>query len=78
MYGHKHPEPTAPCVGPAIVYLIVGLPGAGKTYHAKELEMSASALRITPDEWQILVWRSKPTRYAGASNLRGKFTLSRR
>ena len=30
MYAHKHPEPTDPRVGPAIVYLIVGLPGAGK------------------------------------------------
>ena len=43
MYAHKHPEPTDPRVGPAIVYLIVGLPGAGKTTHAKELETSASA-----------------------------------
>jgi predicted kinase len=38
---------------PATVYLIVGLPGAGKTTRAKELEVSASALRLTPDEWQI-------------------------
>jgi predicted kinase len=40
----------------AIVYLIVGLPGAGKTTHAKELEISASALRLTPDEWQIALF----------------------
>jgi hypothetical protein len=46
MYAHKHPEPTDPRVGPAIVYLIVGLPGAGKTTHAKALETSASALRL--------------------------------
>jgi predicted kinase len=45
-----------PSVGPAIVYLIVGLPGAGKTTHAKELEISASALRLTPDEWQIVLF----------------------
>ena len=56
MYAHKHPEPTDPRVGPAIVYLIVGLPGAGKTNHAKELEISASALRLTPDEWQIVLF----------------------
>ena len=56
MYAHKHPEPTDPRVGPAIVYLIVGLPGAGKTTHAKELETSASALRLTPDEWQIVLF----------------------
>ncbi|MCW2811947.1 MAG: hypothetical protein JWP61_2405 [Friedmanniella sp.] len=49
------------------VYLIVGLPGAGKTTRAKELEVSESALRLTPDDWQMAVfdtdgptrWRSK-------------------
>src|SRR5674476_1311039 len=56
MFAHKHPEPTDPRVGPAIVYLIVGLPGAGKTTHAMELEISASALRLTPDEWQIVLF----------------------
>ncbi|GAB3825457.1 AAA family ATPase [Kribbella italica] len=39
-----------------IVYLIVGLPGAGKTTRAKELEVSESALRLTPDEWQIALF----------------------
>ncbi len=49
------------------IYLIVGLPGAGKTTRAKQLEISESALRLTPDEWQMAVfdadsptqWRSK-------------------
>jgi predicted kinase len=49
------------------IYLIVGLPGAGKTTRAKELEVSESALRLTPDDWQMAVfdgdsptqWRSK-------------------
>ena len=49
------------------IYLIVGLPGAGKTTRAKELEVSESALRLTPDEWLMAVfdgdsptqWRSK-------------------
>jgi predicted kinase len=49
------------------IYLIVGLPGAGKTRRAKELEVSASALRLTPDDWQLAIfdtdgptgWRSK-------------------
>ena len=36
---------------PAILYLIVGLPGAGKTTKARQLELEASALRFTPDEW---------------------------
>ena len=49
------------------IYLIVGLPGAGKTTRAKELEVSESALRLTPDDWQMSIfggddptrWRSK-------------------
>jgi predicted kinase len=49
------------------IYLIVGLPGAGKTRRAKELEVSESALRLTPDEWQMALfdgdspiqWRSE-------------------
>jgi hypothetical protein len=49
-------EPTEPNVGSAVVCLMVGLPGAGKTYRAKELEISASALRLTPDEWQIALF----------------------
>jgi predicted kinase len=56
MHVHQHHESTDPRVTSAIVYLIVGLPGAGKTTHAKELESSASALRLTPDEWQIALF----------------------
>src|SRR3954454_24233086 len=56
MYPRQHPEPTDPVLGPAIVYLIVGLPGAGKTTHAKELESTTSALRLTPDEGQIMLF----------------------
>ena len=49
------------------IYLIVGLPGAGKSTRAKELEVSESALRLTPDDWQMAVfdgdgatrWRTK-------------------
>lgn len=53
MHTHNRPEPASARIGPAAVYLIVGLPGAGKTTRAKELEGSVSALRLTPDEWQI-------------------------
>jgi predicted kinase len=35
----------------ATLYLLVGLPGAGKTTKARQLEVEASALRFTPDEW---------------------------
>jgi len=46
------------------VYLIVGLPGAGKTTRAKELEVSESALRLTPDDWQLAVFHGdSPTRW---------------
>ncbi|WP_405063140.1 AAA family ATPase [Kribbella sp. NBC_01505] len=40
----------------ALVYLIVGLPGAGKTTRAKQLEIDAPALRLTPDEWQTALF----------------------
>jgi predicted kinase len=37
----------------AKLFLIVGLPGAGKTERAKALAAEHSALRLTPDEWMI-------------------------
>ncbi|MEP6853704.1 MAG: ATP-binding protein [bacterium] len=46
------------------IYLIVGLPSAGKTTRAKELETSESALRLTPDDWQFAIFRGDdPTRW---------------
>jgi predicted kinase len=56
MDAREHLEPMDPRVAPAVVYLVVGLPGAGKTTRAKELEATASALRLTPDEWQIMLF----------------------
>src|SRR5947209_20436874 len=45
----------------AILYLLVGLPGAGKTTKARQLEVEASALRLTLDEWMIpLFGRNDP------------------
>ncbi|MGW1347128.1 AAA family ATPase [Kribbella sp. NPDC002412] len=35
----------------AVMVLIVGLPGAGKTTLARQLEEERAALRFTPDEW---------------------------
>ena len=49
-------DQPAPTTRPATVHLVVGLPGAGKTTRAKELEASLPALRLTPDEWQILLF----------------------
>ena len=37
----------------AVLFLMVGLPGAGKTSRAKELAVARRALRLTPDEWMI-------------------------
>lgn len=38
------------------MYLMVGLPGAGKTTRAKELAAANNALRLTPDEWMIALF----------------------
>src|SRR5690349_13008884 len=35
----------------ATLFLICGLPGAGKTTLARQLELAGSALRLSPDEW---------------------------
>jgi predicted kinase len=40
-----------PCA--ATMFLMVGLPGAGKTTRAKELAAVHQALRLTPDHWMI-------------------------
>jgi predicted kinase len=37
----------------ATLHLMVGLPCSGKTTLARKLEHEKSALRLTPDEWQI-------------------------
>ena len=61
------------------IYLIVGLPGAGKTRRAKELEEGQPALRLTPDDWQMAIfagdsptqWRS-PDRAEQRDRIEGK------
>src|SRR5436190_4782118 len=37
----------------AMMFLMVGLPGAGKTTRAEELAAVHRALRLTPDHWMI-------------------------
>lgn len=37
----------------AVLHLLVGLPGAGKTTTARALAEQHRALRLTPDEWMI-------------------------
>ena len=34
-----------------VLYLMVGLPGSGKTTRSLEIEASRGALRLSPDEW---------------------------
>ena len=52
------------------LFLICGLPGAGKTTLAKELEESEPALRLCPDEW-IQPILSDPNNRQEMDRLRG-------
>ena len=46
---------------PPTLFLIVGLPGAGKTVRARELAAERGALLMTPDAWMIsLFGQSQP------------------
>jgi predicted kinase len=40
----------------ATLHLMVGLPFSGKTTLARKLERECSALRLTPDEWHVLLF----------------------
>jgi predicted kinase len=40
----------------ATLHLMIGLPCSGKTTLAKQLEQERSALRLTPDEWQVALF----------------------
>ena len=40
----------------ATLHLMVGLPCSGKTTLARQLEHERSALRLTPDEWQVALF----------------------
>jgi predicted kinase len=42
-------------VGPTL-YLMVGLPGSGKTTLAREIEAEGNALRLSPDEWVVALY----------------------
>ena len=39
-----------------ILTLMVGLPGAGKTTAARQLEEETGAIRFTPDEWHLFLF----------------------
>ena len=42
------------------LHLIVGLPGAGKTTLARQLERDRRALRLTPDDWIATLYGAAP------------------
>jgi adenylate kinase len=41
--GEQHSNPT--------LVIVCGLPGSGKTTHAKNVEQELRAVRFSPDEW---------------------------
>jgi predicted kinase len=57
--GDPHYRPSVPEAletgqgGVPTMFVMVGLPAAGKTSRARELASARSALRLTPDEWMI-------------------------
>jgi predicted kinase len=62
----------------ATLYLMVGLPGAGKTTRARELERERGALRLTPDEWMLPLF-GESDRNGARDVLEGRFVwLARR
>jgi len=48
-----HPPARAGGEGHPRLYVMVGLPAAGKTTVARRIEIEHRALRFTPDEWMI-------------------------
>jgi predicted kinase len=56
--GGAHYRPSMQALEPGAggapkMFVMVGLPAAGKTSRARELSSAWSALRLTPDEWMI-------------------------
>jgi predicted kinase len=52
MQARQEQEPT--------LFLMVGLPGAGKTARARELAAERQALLLTPDAWMISLFDGVP------------------
>lgn len=47
---------VAPAAPAPMLFLMVGLPGSGKTVRARELAVAHAALRITADEWALAIF----------------------
>jgi predicted kinase len=56
----------------ATLFLMVGLPGAGKTMQAKSLAAEHAALRLTPDAWMIPLF-GEPEAAGKRDVLEGRF-----
>lgn len=41
---------------PPTLFLMVGLPGSGKTHRAQELAAESGALQLTPDAWMLSIF----------------------
>lgn len=68
------PAPDAVRTAPAMLLLMVGLPGAGKTTRARELAAAHRALRLTPDEWMFQLF-GEPTADRKRDILEGRLIL---
>lgn len=57
--AERHRRPREPgyglgtCPSTPTLFLLVGLPGTGKTTVARALEVERGALRLSPDEWML-------------------------
>lgn len=51
--ARPHPAATTVVAGHPRLYVMVGLPAAGKTTLARRIEIEHRALRFAPDEWMI-------------------------
>jgi predicted kinase len=52
---------AVPGASVATLHLMVGLPCSGKTTLARQIENEQSALRLTPDEWQVTLFGQDAT-----------------
>jgi predicted kinase len=53
MSQHHQERPPSASEAQPTMYVMVGLPAAGKTTLARRIEIEHQALRLTPDEWMI-------------------------
>jgi predicted kinase len=60
----------------AKVFLIIGLPGSGKTTYASRLAVKHHALRLTPDDWMIPLF-DEPAGEGKRDVLEGRLNLTR-